>query len=233
MHSPHGDHSSPYAGRVTQAPGTDSPTAPTATPLEGERREGLRERKKRLTRHALRMAALTLVAERGLDAVTADDVAAAADVSPRTFFNYFASKEEALVGNDPVLVGYLRDSLLARPAHEEPLEALRTVFLDYADGFRFDREMWALRLLVIEQNPSLLPALMGATAELERVLAEAVVERVGSDATDPYPALVVAASTAAVRTATRHWGARDDGSDLVDVLREVFDALARGLTPPV
>lgn len=178
------------------------------------------------------MAALTLVAERGLDAVTADDVAAAADVSPRTFFNYFGSKEEALVGNDPGIVGYLRDGLLARPDREEPLAALRAVFLDYADGFRFDREMWSLRLQVIEQNPQLLPALMGATAELERVLADAVVHRVGCPPTDPYPALVVAACTAAVRTATRHWGAQDDGSDLVEVLGEVFDALARGLTPP-
>jgi AcrR family transcriptional regulator len=224
---------------VTQAPGTapdPAPSAPTAPgpgapPAAGEHGEGLRERKKRLTRHALRMAALTLVAERGLDAVTTDDVAAAADVSPRTFFNYFASKEEALVGNDPALVAHLRDRLLARPAHEEPLEALRAVYLEYADGFRFDREMWGLRLQVIEQNPGLLPGLMGATAELERVLTEAVVERLGPTANGPYPALVVAAVTAAVRTATRHWGARDDGSDLVEVLREVFDALARGLTP--
>jgi AcrR family transcriptional regulator len=216
---------------VTQAPGTAPDPAP-APPAAGEHGEGLRERKKRLTRHALRMAALTLVAERGLDAVTTDDVAAAADVSARTFFNYFASKEEALVGNDPALVAYLRDSLLSRPAHEPPLEALRAVFLDYADGFRFDREMWRLRLLVIEQNPTLLPALMGATAELERVLADAVRERVGPGVSGPYPALVVAASTAAVRTATRHWGPRDDSSDLTDTLREVFDALARGLTPP-
>lgn len=216
---------------MTQAPGT-APDPVPAPPAAGEHGEGLRERKKRLTRHALRMAALTLVAERGLDAVTTDDVAAAADVSARTFFNYFASKEEALVGNDPALVAYLRDSLLSRPAHEPPLEALRAVFLDYADGFRFDREMWRLRLLVIEQNPTLLPALMGATAELERVLADAVLTRVGPGASGPYPALVVAASTAAVRTATRHWGPRDDSSDLTDTLREVFDALARGLTPP-
>ncbi|WP_225753424.1 TetR family transcriptional regulator [Actinotalea sp. Marseille-Q4924] len=202
------------------------------TPDVDTEREGLRERKKRLTRHALRMAALTLVAERGLDAVTAEDVAAAADVSPRTFFNYFASKEEALVGNDPALVAFLREDLVARPPDEEPLEALRAVFLDYADGFRFDREMWSLRLLVIDRNPSLLPALMGATAELERVLAEAVAERVGSPPADPYPALVVAAATAAVRTATRHWGAVDAGPGLVEVITDVFDALARGLTPP-
>jgi AcrR family transcriptional regulator len=211
---------------VTQQP---APPAPHAL---GDRREGLRERKKRQTRHALRMSALELVAEHGLDSVTAEDIAAAADVSPRTFFNYFASKEEALVGNDPALTAHLRDELLARPAQEAPLVSLRGVFLDYADGFRFDREMWRLRLLVIERNPTLLPALMGATAELERVLAAAVAQRVGSPADDPYPALVVAAATAAVRTATRHWGAREDGPDLVEVIDATFGALGRGLTPP-
>lgn len=214
-----------------QPPARPSADAPGAH-LPGDAREGLRERKKRQTRHTLRMAALELVAERGLDAVTAEEIADAADVSPRTFFNYFASKEEALVGNDPALSAYLRDELLARPTQEPPLEALRRVFLDYADGFRFDREMWRLRLLVIDRNPSLLPGLMGATAELERVLAEAVAQRVGSPVDDPYPALVVAAAAAAVRTATRHWGAREDGPDLVELIDASFGALDRGLTPP-
>ena len=81
---------------------------------------GLRERKKLATRLALHEAALRLVAERGLDAVSVDDIADQADVSPRTFFNYFPSKVDAVLGLDPEAPRRQADAFLGRPADESP-----------------------------------------------------------------------------------------------------------------
>src|ERR1700728_4138151 len=87
----------------------------------------LRERKKLATRRLLRRAALDLVAERGLSSVTVEDIAEAADVSPRTFFNYFPSKEAALFGGDPDRAADLR-ARSTNPAPSSPaLDARRAV----------------------------------------------------------------------------------------------------------
>src|SRR3954470_18351551 len=87
----------------------------------------LRERKKSATRSALHEAALRLVAERGLDGVSVDDIAARADVSPRTFFNYFATKDDAMLGLDPAELRRTAQALAERPADEPAVEALRAV----------------------------------------------------------------------------------------------------------
>ncbi|MFC7760808.1 TetR/AcrR family transcriptional regulator [Catellatospora bangladeshensis] len=76
----------------------------------------LRERKKEATRQALHEATLRLALERGLDAVTVDAVADEAGVSRRTFSNYFANKEDALLHGDRVRVTRLLERLRARPS---------------------------------------------------------------------------------------------------------------------
>ena len=95
---------------------------------------GLRERKKVATRLALHAAALQLVAERGLEHVSVDDIAERADVSPRTFFNYFPTKDDAVLGLDPDAGRQQVESLLARPAGESPIESLRAVARAQAAG---------------------------------------------------------------------------------------------------
>lgn len=194
---------------------------------------GLRERKKRATRRALRLAGLELVAERGLDAVTTEEIAAAAGVSPRTFFNYFTGKEDALVGNDPELLPRLLAGLAARPADEPVLDWLRAAFLSYARDVVIDRDLWRLRMRVVEQNPPLRAAMVGATAELERRLAVLVAERLGLDpAEHPYPRLAANLAVAAARAALLHVGSGRPGRELADVLAESFDAIAAGLPAP-
>src|ERR1700740_137578 len=92
----------------------------------------LRERKKLGTRRLLRRGALDLIAERGMANVTVEDIAEAADVSPRTFFNYFPSKEAALFGSDPELIPVLRERVIHTAPGEPALEALRMIMVSDA-----------------------------------------------------------------------------------------------------
>src|ERR1035437_1983700 len=93
---------------------------------------GRRDRKKLATHQTLRSAALRLVAERGWHEVTVEDITEATDVSVRTFFNHFPSKEDSIVGLDPERVDQLSEALAARPAEEPPLAALRAVLGELA-----------------------------------------------------------------------------------------------------
>ncbi|GIH93314.1 TetR family transcriptional regulator [Planobispora siamensis] len=194
---------------------------------------GRRGRKKLETRAALERAALTLVAERGLAQVTVEDIAGAVDVSSRTFFNYFPSKEDALIGRSPENEAELTEKLAAVPASEPALQALRLVLRSVAELVQEEREQWLLRLRVLEQNPSLLPRLIAGNAEAERCLTAAVAERVGVDpAVDGYPALVTAVASAAFRVAMIRWSAADGVPPLAGLLDEAFDRLAAGLPDP-
>ncbi|MGY1695281.1 MULTISPECIES: acyl-CoA-like ligand-binding transcription factor [unclassified Geodermatophilus] len=195
---------------------------------------GLRERKKLATRLALHQAALQLVAERGLDGVSVDDVAARAGVSPRTFFNYFPTKDDAVVGIDASAVAQTAERFAARPAHESPVDALRAVQAQQAAEMADEPEgLWPLRLRVIEAHPVLVGRLHAVFNSAERALAEAVAVRTGTDAAgDVYPTLLAAVSGTAVRAALRAWLASDCTTSLPALVDEAWDALAAGLPAP-
>jgi AcrR family transcriptional regulator len=198
---------------------------------------GRRDRKKQATRRALRNAALELVASRGFAHVTVEDIAEAADVSTRTFFNYFPSKESAVIGADPERIEDLRTSLLARPPHETPVEALRFVTVEYAaaideevDDLGEGREAWFRRLCIVREDPDLLSAYCGHVTDLERSRVEALAERLGRDpAHDPYPALVTATVFAAARVAALYWSANGGVDSLARLTGASIDKLASGL----
>ncbi|EIV93993.1 TetR family transcriptional regulator [Frankia sp. QA3] len=194
---------------------------------------GLRERKKLRTRRALRMAAIRLVAERGLDGVSVDEIAAAAEVSTRTFFNYFPTKDDALVGIDPEDIREITEALAARPADEDPLAAVRAVMLQRAELIAPEQaDLWRARLAIIRRHPHLMTASAASWSSYENALAEAVGRRCGLDpARDPYPAVLVAAALAIVRILSVRWQ-ESPGAPLVDLLSQAFDSLARGLPPP-
>ena len=194
---------------------------------------GLRERKKAATRLALHEAALRLVAQHGLDGVSVDDIAARADVSPRTFFNYFASKDDAVLGLDPAELRRTADALAARPADEPAVEAMRAVQREQAVEMARETELWPLRLQVIEANPGLVGRLVTHFGEADRALASAVAERTGTNVdADTLPTLLALTAGAVLRTALHRWltgGFTDSLPRLVD---EAWDLLAQGLPGP-
>ena len=194
---------------------------------------GLRERKKLATRSALHLAALQLVAERGLDEVSVDDIAERADVSPRTFFNYFPSKVDAVIGLDPEESRRQVDAFLGRPGGESPVEAMRAVARHQAAEMSENTELWPLRLKVIDAHPAVLGRLAAAFGESEQVLARAIAERTGTRVgSDAYPALLAGVAAAAMRTSLHRWFAGDFTAALPDLVDETWDLLAAGLPAP-
>lgn len=202
-------------------------TPPTNEPL------GLRERKKQARAQAMQLAALRLVNERGLDTVTVEDIAAAANVSPRTFFNYYGSKEDALVGNMPDGADRFAAALLKRPAGEPMLDAVRAVFIANANEIAEHSELYQLRMNVVARHRELYPRMVGSFGEWERVMADAIAQRSGTDqATDIYPGLLAAVIAGIMRTSMRRWRATDFQTPLDTIFGEAFNLVRAGLKEP-
>ncbi|WP_222195958.1 acyl-CoA-like ligand-binding transcription factor [Modestobacter italicus] len=195
---------------------------------------GLRERKKADTRAALADAALRLAAERGWEHVTVEAIAGAADVSYRTFFNHFSSKEEALLEPGGPDQPRLSTRLRAQPADREPLTALRTAIREDLAAASADPEQLRTRMTVFTSTPALLPRLLETIATDERDLALAVAERTGQDVdADLGPALVGAVVSAALRVSLMRWHAQGGATPLTDLADEALDTLVAGLPSAV
>ena len=196
----------------------------------------LRERKKQATRRLLRRVALGLVAERGLANVTVEDIAEAAEVSPRTFFNYFPSKEAVLFGGDPDRAAQLRERVATHAPGEPVITALRTVLAQdaetMADELRSlggDPADWLRRMKVARTDPLVRAAHAAQMAMLERAIAEGIATRLGADLeTDPYPGVLAAAAVSVVRACLSFWTGTSGTVQLGHLIDQAFQALADG-----
>ena len=188
--------------------------------------ETLRERKKQRTREALLRVAIELFTTEGYERTTVDDIADAVGVSQRTFFRYFAGKEDAALGLDEMTVTRFVDAVRARPSHEPPLEALRQAVLESWDTLHevvesvVPVERFLAMYRVIESTPVLLAAHLRRSAEVEEVLTRVLAEREGLDAaTDPRPRLLVAVFSGVMRVTERQW--LTDGEFSLEAMREL------------
>ena len=191
---------------------------------------GLRERNKLRTRQEIADATLRLAAERGLEHVTVEQIAAAADVAPRTFFRYFDSKEDALLADHPERLELLRETLKGRPLSEGPLTAVRLSILDLVGDLEDHRELMLCKTRLMKDNPTLRGRSLEMMGELERTIAEALAERTGADlATDFRPYVIAGAVCTAMRVAIDRWGATGGTGDLTAMVAGALDLLDGGL----
>ncbi len=196
---------------------------------------GLRERKRRATRRSIQLAVLDLVAERGLEGTTVDEISRRADVSPRTFFNYFASKEEALLGDSPELPDAEElERFVAAGADSPLLDDLTVVLLGAARKTMTDVEMLQRRHALLKQYPQLLAMRMATMREFEGQIVGIVSRRLvlddpalasEPDRVDDRARLVSLVAFAAMRHAWSCWINKDPSADLADQLRSSFREL--------
>ncbi|MEE1774410.1 TetR family transcriptional regulator [Streptomyces sp. JV185] len=202
----------------------------------GSHPTGLRERKKRRTRDALLHAALDLFTTQGYDETTVDEIVDAVEVSQRTFFRYFASKEEAAFAIQDMVESHFIAQLRRRPADEAPFEAMRNAVLcAWSSIGEALEEITTVELhmrtyRMIESTPSLLAAHLRRCSTLEGQLASLIAGREGLDVDeDPRPRVAVAAFSGVMRVTGQLWGRSRDGD--VDSLRALTESYLDQLGP--
>lgn len=189
---------------------------------------GLRERKKIERRRTIEAAALDLFARHGFDATTTEQIAAAADISPRTFFSYFPTKEDVVLADYAQRLERILAELAERPEGERPWEALRVSLLAVASDYEAEREQLMVRFAIMARCPSVFARSLALQAGWENSLATAMANRMGTDSDDLTPGLMAAAALAAMRSSIRHWLLTGHAEPLPSLVEVCFDNLGRG-----
>jgi AcrR family transcriptional regulator len=213
------------------APDSAAPTR--ASRAGASPRGGVRERKRRATRNAIQRAALTLSLDWGFDRITVEEISRAAQVSSRTFFNYFATKEAAVVGDMPTLpVGPAVERFVT--AGDQPiLDGIRDLLLGTVDALPDpdDVDIEQLRRQLLREYPSLFSVRMAGMRQLELDLAGLVERRLvrddpegigRSDALHDRARLVTFVAFAGIRHAWTTWAESGGQGALADRITQSF-----------
>lgn len=192
-----------------------------------EPRPGLRERKKTRTRTAIQEAALRLFREQGYDATTVEQIAAAADVSERTFFRYFPSKAETVEYDpiEPVVV----EAFVRQPAHLSPTAALRAAIREVYEALPAERlELERQRQHLVAEVSGLQAITPQRIASILELFADAVARRTGRTSDDPAVRAWIGAMGGVVLTSYLSWAAGPAGS-ITDHIDSALRLLEDGL----
>ena len=200
---------------------------------------GLRERKRIATRRAIQLAAITIVRDSGLDRLTVDEIGRVADISPRTFFNYFPTKEAALIGDAPSLpssesiVRFVDDS-----SGRSVLAGIGALLHEARDLVAGDRELSQLRRTVLKEHPHLFAMRMATLKHFEDELHTVILQRLEREKLrlstvelDSRARLITLVAMAAMRHAWTCWADAGGGTDLSTKLHSSFADVENLLAP--
>lgn len=188
-----------------------------------------RAEKKAATKHAIQDHALRLFVEKGYDATTVEEIAAAAGVSHMTFFRYFPRKEEVVEYDeyDPLL----EDLIAARPPDEAPITAVHNALrVGLQQVLSTDREALLIRTRLILDNPVLRSRNLIAQDTTRDLFARALARRGGLAEPDLAATVQASAALGAIAPALTAW-AEDGEADLIGLIDSAFTALESGVSP--
>jgi AcrR family transcriptional regulator len=185
----------------------------------------IRERTRRLAQTELTIVAQDLFVDQGYESTTVDQIAAAAGMSKRTFFRYFGSKEDLVIGKYDLFGDRLADALDTRPAAEPVWESLRRVLdlaLDYVQDDHARARNDAMERIV-RSSPQLSAAYLEKMQRVQELLVGRVAARIGvDDAHDARAAAIVGAAFACMQTARATWLESDQSQPFGELLDDVM-----------
>jgi len=186
---------------------------------------GLRDRKRMRARQTLENAALELFERRGFESTTVAEIAQTVDMSPRTFFRYFGSKEDVLFSRASSHLSVVRDELLQRPLDESRYAAIRGVLLEYAEYLERRKDWIARRARIITTHPHLRARSADETNIWGDALAQDLATRAGAVSPRRVDVLIVSVALKAFTCAWTSWLEEGCDKTLSALLRENFHAL--------
>jgi AcrR family transcriptional regulator len=200
----------------------------------GRRRPGsgseLRERRRQRMAATIEQAALELFAEHGFASVTVDDIAGAADISRRTFFRYFATKEDVLFGDPQTQEQRIIETLREQPANRSAVEALHDCLVQLTRAEEAHANVTKLRLEVLERSPDIMASAFRQRLSIQRNVAPVLAERMGTDATrDMRPFLISSVSMTAMYVGLWYWLVNGTAEPLDRVVARALSETAAGL----
>ncbi len=192
---------------------------------------GLRERSKRERRRRFEDVAIDLFERQGFDKTTIEQVASAAGLAPRTFFSYFATKDDLVLADYADRLDRILTELDQRPNDEPVWAALQAAFAAVAADYETEADRLRRRFTIVATNPSVFARSLQLQAGWETALAERLRARLGAKAYDPTPRLLAATALAVMRASLQHWLTARRPPALPILVARGFPRLSTGLGP--